>query len=422
MSDPDATKSHTTRSRKRSRPEEHDHVTDSLKTQHPTNSLPTAMDTTQGVLDTTLNAGGEMPVTEDRPTAAEEEEEKSCGGPGTKDGSDNSNTEDEGSDWEGPVDVELEESPLDLKEQPDSTSSKASWTTVKALTAWTMIRPKRPWTQMAGHQGSFLAGTAGSVLKLLVPREEKNLLQMMEDSVITPHVPHYHGTIDKDGSRYVRLQDLLCEFSSPCVMDIKMGVRTYLEEELEKARKNPTPRNDLYQKMVSIDPEAPSEDEKENSAIDKPRYMKFRDDMSSTSALGFRIEGIKTQSGASKDYKNTRTRDDVSKALSHFVGDNATALEKYILGLGEVCKAHEASTFCKNHEMVGSSLLFVHDARGKAGVWMIDFAKCQTLPPSVSIDHRSPWVPGNYEDGYLSGLDNLKSIFEDLKASIENSQ
>lgn len=41
---------------------------------------------------------------------------------------------------------------------------------------------------------------------------------------------------------YVQLQDLLCEFTSPCVMDIKMGVRTYLEEELEKARKKPSLR------------------------------------------------------------------------------------------------------------------------------------------------------------------------------------
>lgn len=38
---------------------------------------------------------------------------------------------------------------------------------------------------------------------------------------------------------YLQLQDLLCEFDSPCVMDIKMGTRTYLEEELEKAREKP---------------------------------------------------------------------------------------------------------------------------------------------------------------------------------------
>ena len=52
-------------------------------------------------------------------------------------------------------------------------------------------------------------------------------------------------------------------------------------------------RQDLYQKMVSIDPDAPTEEERQQSAITKPRYMKFRDDMSSSSSLGFRIEGIK---------------------------------------------------------------------------------------------------------------------------------
>lgn len=35
---------------------------------------------------------------------------------------------------------------------------------------------------------------------------------------------------------YLQLQDLLCEFDSFCVMDIKMGIRIYLEEELEKVR------------------------------------------------------------------------------------------------------------------------------------------------------------------------------------------
>lgn len=42
-----------------------------------------------------------------------------------------------------------------------------------------------------------------------------------------------------DQEQYLQLQDLLSDFTAPCVMDIKMGVRTYLEEELAKAREKP---------------------------------------------------------------------------------------------------------------------------------------------------------------------------------------
>ena len=41
---------------------------------------------------------------------------------------------------------------------------------------------------------------------------------------------------------YIELEDLLGGFNSPCVMDCKIGTRTYLEEELQKARKTPTLR------------------------------------------------------------------------------------------------------------------------------------------------------------------------------------
>lgn len=62
-------------------------------------------------------------------------------------------------------------------------------------------------------------------------------------------------------------------------------------------------------------------------------------------------------------------------------------------------------------QVVGSSLLFVHDASGKARVWMIDFGKTVPLQPPQTLDHRTPWVEGNREDGYLLGLDNLIDIF-----------
>ena len=47
-----------------------------------------------------------------------------------------------------------------------------------------------------------------------------------------------------------------------------------------------------------------------------------------------------------------------------------------------------------------------HDKNGHTGVWMIDFAKTTNVG-NKKLTHRLPWQPGNFEDGYLFGLDNM---------------
>ena len=77
----------------------------------------------------------------------------------------------------------------------------------------------------------------------------------------------------------------------------------------------------------------------------------------------------------------------------------------------------ECSDFFRSHEVIGSSLLFVHD-RKQANVWLIDFAKTVHLPDNHYIDHSSTWKVGNHEDGYLIGINNLIDLFTELEMEL----
>lgn len=58
-------------------------------------------------------------------------------------------------------------------------------------------------------------------------------------------IPRHLRTVEHDGQTFIELQDLLDGFEDPQVMDIKLGVRTFLESEVQ----NTTARQDLYKKV-----------------------------------------------------------------------------------------------------------------------------------------------------------------------------
>ncbi|XP_044282693.1 inositol-trisphosphate 3-kinase C-like [Varanus komodoensis] len=288
------------------------------------------------------------------------------------------------------------------------------WRKLKSMVHWSpcvvSFRKRYPWVQLAGHAGTFKAGDFGRILKKYSPGERQCLERLACDA-LQPFVPAFYGVVEQDGEAYIQMEDLLCDFDAPSIMDCKMGTRTYLEEELEKARQQPCPREDMYDKMVAVDPAAPTAEEHARRGVLKPRYMQWRETLSSTTTLGFRIEGIKKADGTcDTSFKKTRQPEQVVQAFWDFVDRDRRVLTSYLKCLQEARVALEQSEFFKVHEVVGSSLLFIHDQTGLARVRMIDFGKTVPLPERQTLTHRLPWVEGNREDGYLWGLDNLIAI------------
>ncbi|XP_036874709.2 inositol-trisphosphate 3-kinase A isoform X1 [Manis javanica] len=295
---------------------------------------------------------------------------------------------------------------------------KSHWQKIRTMVNLPVMSPfkkRYAWVQLAGHTGSFkAAGTSGLILKRSSEPERYCLARLMVDA-LRDCVPAFHGVVERDGESYLQLQDLLDGFDGPCVLDCKMGVRTYLEEELTKARERPKLRKDMYKKMLAVDPGAPTEEEHAQRAVTKPRYMQWREGISSSTTLGFRIEGIKKADGScSTDFKTTRSREEVIRVFEEFVQGDAEVLRRYLNRLQQIRDTLEVSEFFRRHEVIGSSLLFVHDHFHRAGVWLIDFGKTTPLPDGRTLDHRRPWEEGNREDGYLLGLDNLIGILASL--------
>eukprot|EP00912_Choanoflagellata_sp_UC4_P001659 UC4_evm2s1054 len=124
---------------------------------------------------------------------------------------------------------------------------------------------------------------------------------------------------NKDGEKvtemkevhYVEIQDLLASFVDASILDCKMGFRTFQESQVKSKKL----RLDLLKKMIKIDKDEPTEEEKEHG-ITKLRYMQFRENRSTSASLGFRIDGMKLYGQESKnDFQSVNDPIEVSRIL-----------------------------------------------------------------------------------------------------------
>uniref|UniRef100_A0A6T1IN00 Kinase n=1 Tax=Alexandrium monilatum TaxID=311494 RepID=A0A6T1IN00_9DINO len=176
----------------------------------------------------------------------------------------------------------------------------------------------------AGHGGN-------SILKYVdkdaaeVPETPRFVMKVWDDNEVSVYeelkstkdqllafTPSFFGEVDSDDlapeleDRYMRLSNVLHKFNAnPNVMDCKLGIRSFTEQEVHKRRL----REDLYLKLVQLDPSAPTAEEREAQACTKYRWMSSNDSRTTLGSLGFRIDGIENSRGKTGKEELRKVRD-----------------------------------------------------------------------------------------------------------------
>lgn len=241
--------------------------------------------------------------------------------------------------------------------------------------------------------------------------------------LIADFVSELHEMVERDGKPNFKLTNMLSPFDNPRLMDCKIGVRCFEESILKPNEKL---RTDLYERWSRMDPTVLTEEEHARGSITKSRWMDLRDSRSSTQTLGFRIDAVATPHGhkTADDSELFRVREDgeVLATIRSFLPrvdecagrchprEIARNILARLMSLEVALRQWDAF---ERFEFVGSSLFFLADATGRSDVKMIDFG-VTTPVENGTLQHDLPWVQGNHEDGYLTGVHNLQRLWRQL--------
>jgi 1D-myo-inositol-triphosphate 3-kinase len=90
--------------------------------------------------------------------------------------------------------------------------------------------------------------------------------------------------------------------------------------------------------------------------------MVWRETISTTATMGFRIEGVRMSDGtSSKDFKTIRTEEKVKEALADFVESFPQAAALYLSRLHRLRAALQLSPFFASHEVSSGNYFASYD-------------------------------------------------------------
>jgi len=249
-------------------------------------------------------------------------------------------------------------------------------------------------------------------------RTEAKMYKQFGQSAVSRFLPPVRDVKESTAKRVIiEMDDLTHELQGACLMDVKMGQRTFTEEDASGEQL----RDDLLAKMLKVDPDAATAEEVSAGGITKIRYLQFREGSTTTRSLGFRVDAIRLADGVDSsvpdadELRTIITEKQVTDTIYHFVQQRKTLLESFAKQLHELRECVEGSELFMSHSFLRTSLLFSYsDVTNTAKIHIIDLSRVSEA--GRRLTHRSPWESGNHEDGYLTGLDNLSRIFESLLA------
>ncbi|XP_072960198.1 inositol polyphosphate multikinase IPK2-like [Typha angustifolia] len=280
-----------------------------------------------------------------------------------------------------------------------------------------MLRP--PEHQVAGHYvsegnlGPLIDGSGLFYKPLQSNSRGENELAFYSSFFSHPGVPHrirssffpsFHGTqllphsaAPSDLHPHLVLEDLVADFKSPSIIDVKIGSRTWYPQ---------------------------ADDDYLRKCLDKDRE-------STSLTLGFRVSGVQISGPGSVIWKPERdeikrfTTTDVRRALRRFVSTNnsgsvpspdcALATEVYGGSEGVLAQLMELKAWFEDQTLFhfySSSVLVVYEKRAdgvKARVKMVDFA--HVLEGDGVIDHN-----------FLGGLCSLIKFVSEILTDPEESK
>jgi len=283
----------------------------------------------------------------------------------------------------------------------------------------------------SGHVDNFRRTKHGTLMKL-TEATEGDMYSKLQSTPLAAFLPNLINLNKSTGNRVlIEIEDLTTGLAQPCLMDIKMGLRTFTEADAHSTQ----PRKDLLEKMLKAAPDAATDEERRLGVV-KLRYLQFREQSTSTKTLGFRVDAVQlsdhcdcTHVPSVKDLRLIATRDAVKGVIAQYMQQRRSLLESFAQQLHELRKTLEESDVFAHHQFIRTSVLLVYDSvTEETKVRIIDLARVSPTsrlePPEETdegvpmqqrrLNHRQQWQEGNEEDGYLTGLDNMIAVFEEL--------